>query len=90
MNKLMAVVELTNPLPKTSGILRDNILYVAFGALGGISLIILVWAGMKYTLSAGDSSKTAEAKNQILYAVIGIFVAISASAIVGFVAGKKL
>ncbi len=88
MNYLAQIV-INSPLPRTSGSLLSNILYIVFGVLGGISLIIVVWAGMKYTLSSGDPNKTAEAKNQIIYAAIGIAVALSASAIVTF-AGSRL
>lgn len=81
----LASITLNSPLPRTSDNLIENIVYVAFGVLGGISLIILVWAGMKYTLSSGDPAKTAEAKNQIIYAAIGIAVAVSATSIVALV-----
>lgn len=83
-----ASITISSPLPRTSDALVGNVLYVVFGALGGISLIILVLAGMKYTLSSGDPSKTAEAKNQIMYAAIGIAVALSAAAIVSFTSSK--
>lgn len=84
----LAIISISSPLPKTSDNLIEKIMYIVFGALGGVSLIIVVWAGMKYSLSAGDPSKTAEAKNQIMYAAIGIIVALTASSIVGFVSGK--
>jgi len=82
--KLFSAIIINSPLPRTSDNLVQNILYIVFGSLGGISLIIMVWAGMKYTLSSGDPAKTTEAKNQILYAAIGIVVALTASAIVAF------
>lgn len=75
------------PLPKTGDNIVRTLLQLAFGALGGISLIIVTWAGLKYTLSSGDPSKTAEAKNQILYAIVGIVVAISAEIILAFAIG---
>jgi len=81
---LFSQIIINSPLPRTSDNLVQNILYIVFGSLGGISLIIMVWAGMKYTLSSGDPAKTTEAKNQILYAAIGIVVALTASAIVAF------
>jgi hypothetical protein len=80
----LAAVTINSPLPRTSNNLLDNVLYIAFGTLGGISLIVMIWAGMKYVLSSGDPAKTAEAKNQVIYAAIGIAVALSASAIVTF------
>ena len=85
---LLAAIQINSPLPRTSSSLLENVLYVAFGVLGGISLIIMIWAGMKYTLSSGDPTKTSEAKNQIMYAAIGIAVALSATAIVRFAIGS--
>lgn len=84
INTLAAII-INSPLPKTSGKLVENITYIVFGVLGGISLIIMVWAGMKYTLSSGDPAKTSEAKNQVIYAAVGIAVSLGASAIVTFV-----
>ena len=91
MNQLLdyfAKISINSPLPATKDDLIARIMYIVFGALGGVSLIVIVWAGMKYTLSAGDPAKTTEAKNQILYAAIGIIVAISASSIVAFISSK--
>ena len=84
INFILSVIQINSPLPRTSSSLLENVLYLAFGTLGGISLIIMIWAGMKYTLSSGDPAKTTEAKNQIMYAAIGIAVALSAAAIVRF------
>lgn len=89
MKRFIGEVQIQNPLPKVSGNFIADMLTLVFGILGGISLIMLVWAGMKYVLSAGDPAKTAEAKNQIMYAMIGIAVALSAGAIV-FVATDRL
>lgn len=38
-----------------------------------------------FTLSSGDAQKAAKARNTILYAVVGLVVAVFASAIVNFV-----
>lgn len=53
--------------------------------VGAIAVVIIVYAGFQYVTSAGDSSKVATAKNTIIYAVIGLIVAIMAYAIVNFV-----
>ena len=86
--QLANTIQLDQPLPVTSTNLVANIIYIAFGVLGGLSFIVIVWAGMKYTLSSGDPAKTAEAKNQIMYAAIGIVVALSAEGIVKFVISR--
>lgn len=53
--------------------------------IGAIAVIMLIIGGIRYTISQGDSSAVQSAKNTILYAVIGIVVAILAYAIVNFV-----
>lgn len=62
-----------------------TVVQFALGILGGIAIIMIVIGGMKYTLSNGDSSQLTSAKNTILYSVIGLVVAMLASAIVLFV-----
>ena len=56
--------------------------------IGAVSVIMLIIGGIRYTISQGDSSAVSSAKNTILYAVIGIIVAILAFAIVNFVIGS--
>ena len=53
--------------------------------VGIISVIMLIWGGIRYATSAGDSNKVTSAKNTILYAIIGLVVAIFAWAIVNWV-----
>lgn len=53
--------------------------------LGIIAVIMIVIGGIRYVVSNGDSTAVAGAKNTILYAVIGLVVAILAYAIVNFV-----
>lgn len=62
-----------------------NVITYTFGILGAISVIIITIAGIQYVISNGDPQKTAKAKNTILYAVIGLVVAILATALVNFV-----
>jgi lysylphosphatidylglycerol synthetase-like protein (DUF2156 family) len=54
-------------------------------AIGAIAVIMIVWGGIKYATSAGDSNKVTAAKNTILYAVIGLAVAVLAFFVVNFV-----
>lgn len=62
-----------------------NIVNVLLYILGAIAVIMIVIGGIKYTTSNGDSAAVTSAKNTILYAVIGLIVAILAFAIVNFV-----
>jgi hypothetical protein len=74
---------LTNPGSSTI----STILALVFSIIGAIAVIIIVLAGFTYITSKGEPEKTAKAKDTILYAVIGLIVAILATTIVGFVAG---
>ena len=56
--------------------------------IGAISVIMLIIGGIRYTVSGGDSSAVQSAKNTILYAIVGIVVAILAYAVVNFVIGQ--
>lgn len=58
--------------------------------IGAVSVIMLVIGGIRYTVSAGDSSAVTAAKNTIMYAIIGIIVALLAFAVVNFVIGAFL
>lgn len=53
--------------------------------VGAVSVIMIIIGGLRYTLSNGDSKAATDAKNTILYAVVGVVVAIASFAIVTFV-----
>ena len=53
--------------------------------IGAIAVIMLIFGGIRYTISGGDQSAVTSAKNTILYAIVGIIVAVLAFAIVNFV-----
>ena len=61
--------------------ITNTILYV----LGAISVIMLIYGGIRYTVSGGESTQVTAAKNTILYAVVGVVVALLAYAIINFV-----
>ncbi|MDN5275210.1 MAG: conserved rane protein of unknown function [Candidatus Saccharibacteria bacterium] len=56
--------------------------------IGAISVIMLIIGGIRYVVSGGDSAAVTSAKNTILYAIVGIVVAILAYALVNFVIGS--
>ncbi len=59
----------------------NTILYI----VGIIAVIMLIIGGIKYVISGGDSKKVTDAKNTILYAIIGLIIAFLSYAIVNFV-----
>mgnify|MGYP001120816889 CR=1 FL=1 len=58
---------------------------LALYVIGAISVLMLVWGGLRYILSGGDSKKITDAKNTVLYAIIGLAIAFLAYAIINFV-----
>ena len=67
------------------GDIIKTIVNVLLFILGAVAVIMIVIGGIRYTISQGDSSAITSAKNTILYAVIGLVVALLAYAIVNFV-----
>jgi Type IV secretion system pilin len=53
--------------------------------VGAAAVIAIIWGGFKYITSGGDSGKVGNAKSTLLYAVIGLAVAVVAQVIVNFV-----
>ncbi len=55
--------------------------------IGAISVIMLVYGGFRYATSGGNQESVNAAKNTILYAIVGLVVAILGFAIVQWVVG---
>ena len=72
-----------------SGVFTD-IANTALFIIGALSVIMLIYGGIRYTISGGDSAAVTAAKNTILYAIVGLVVAILASAIVNYVLGQLI
>lgn len=74
----------------SSPTLQDNIkiiVNVMMFLLGAIAVIMIIIGGIRYTTSNGDPQQTKSAKDTVLYATIGVVVALIAYAIVNFVLG---
>lgn len=54
---------------------------------GAIAVIVIIIGGIRYITSTGDATRVKQAKDTILYGVIGLIVVIMAYAIVNFVIG---
>lgn len=62
-----------------------TIVNVLLFIIGAISVIMLIYGGIRYTTSGGNSANVTAAKNTIMYAIIGLIVAFLAFAIVNWV-----
>ena len=61
----------------------NTMLFIA----GALSVIMIIFGGLRYVTSAGNSSNVTAAKNTILYAIVGLIVSFLAFAAVNFVLG---
>ncbi len=53
--------------------------------VGAVAVIFLIIGGLRYVISQGESKNIESAKNTILYAIVGIVVAVISFALVQFV-----
>lgn len=65
-----------------------NIINILLFVIGLIAVLMIIIGGIRYVVSGGDQSAITGAKNTILYAVVGLVVAMLAFAIVNFVVSK--
>ena len=56
-------------------------------AVGLLSVIMIIVGGLRYVVSGGNSTAVTTAKNTILYALVGLVIAVLAYAIVNYVLG---
>lgn len=76
----------TNVDPDSGSI--DTLLTLMFSVMGGIALLVIIIAGMQFVLSRGDAEKAAKARRTIIYAAVGLVIAVMAFTIVSFVVGS--
>lgn len=62
-----------------------NLLQVAISIVGIVSVVMIIVAGARFISAQGDPAQVQQAKNMIMYSVIGLIVAILSFAIVTFI-----
>lgn len=65
--------------------LLKNVINLLLIVIGIISVIMIVIGGFRYTTSAGDAGQTKSARDTIIYAIVGLVIAIMSFALVNFV-----
>jgi hypothetical protein len=76
-----------NPIYGSDGIVATvvNILSIIIGVA---AVIVIIIAGIQYMLSTGDPTKINNAKNAILYAIVGLVIAVMSQVIVRFIISR--
>ena len=65
-----------------------NVINLLSIVVGIIAVIMIIIGGFRYVTSGGDSNAISSAKNTILYAIVGLVIAVLAQIIVRFVLSK--
>lgn len=61
-----------------------EIVQIVIGIVAALSVLFIVIGGLRYVLSDGDPQGASKARSTVVYALVGLVIAISAEAIVGF------
>jgi hypothetical protein len=76
-------------IPKNSAeSLFTNVLDLVYFFFGVAAVISIIISGILYVVSNGDSGKVTQAKNGVLYGVVGLVISLMAFVITGFVIGR--
>lgn len=75
----------TDENPESIEGIIENVINILLFIVGAAAVIMLIIGGIRYVVSAGDQQAVANAKNTILYAIVGIIVAVLAFAAVQYV-----
>ncbi|HTB48579.1 MAG TPA: hypothetical protein VK712_00690 [Verrucomicrobiae bacterium] len=71
----------------TSGDLQA-IIQIVIAIIAALAVLFIVIAGLRFVTAQGNPQETAKARNTIVYALIGLLVALTAEAIVSLVLGN--
>ena len=64
------------------------VLETTFALLGVIAFLVIVIAGLRFILSQGDPDKSAKARNTVIYAVVGLVIAVSAFSLIRLITDR--
>ena len=68
-----------------AGKIAKNLINLAITVIGIVAVVVVVMAGQRYIVSNGDPGKTKQAKDMLLWGIIGLAITVLAWVIVNFV-----
>lgn len=64
-----------------------DVLQIVFAILGALAVLMIVLGGLRFITAQGNPQETGKARNTIIYAIVGLLIAIAAEALVSLVLG---
>jgi len=77
----------SNPLFGSHGIITTAVQFLTI-LVGIAAVVTIIIAGLRLVLSMGDTNTASTARNAILYAVVGLIIALVSQALITFVLNK--
>lgn len=84
-NEIGSASDLGIPMVSANQPQLQNIFNILIMIAGALAVVFIMVGGVMYVVSIGSPDRVEKAKNTILYAVIGLVVAVLAGAIMNFV-----
>ena len=88
MTYFLALLVKGSNLPQSQPDDLTRVFNIVLSVMGALALLMLVIAGLRYTIAGGDANKVADAKRMITYTIVGLVVIALAASIVNFVIGR--
>lgn len=76
------------PVVDANGSQLQSALMVVFAVAAAVAVLMIVIAGLRLVLAQGNPQESSKARSTIIYAVIGLFIALSAEGFVALVLGR--
>jgi hypothetical protein len=88
MNYLMTLLVSDKNLPHAQSTDLKSIFNIVLAIMGALAFLMLIIAGLRYTISQGDPTRVADSKRMIVYTLVGLVVIALAATVVNFVISK--
>lgn len=69
--------------------LAKNVVNIFSLVVGAVAIIMIIYGGFRYITSGGDSGNVGNAKNTLIYAIVGLVIVVLAQVIVQFVLAQS-
>jgi len=89
MKYLMTLLVSNKNLPQAQSTDLKNILNIVLSIMGALAFLMLIIAGLRYSISQGDPNRVADSKRMIIYTLVGLVVIALAATIVNFVVARS-
>lgn len=73
---LFPIISFAYTPPLDVNLILNNIINLLWKIFFGLSIIMFIWAGILFLMGGSNSSKISEAKNVVVWASVGICIAI--------------